>query len=71
MSTFTEARYLSSISYLRDALAEKQRHFPTPATPGTYSAKAERLLNERIARLWAELIETARAYPQEERRAAA
>ena len=71
MNTNTQAHYLSSLEALEAALAEKQRYFATPSLPGTFSAKAEALLNERLIRLWGEFTESARQYPQEERRAAA
>lgn len=71
MNIDTQASYLSSLEALQRALAEKQRHHATPSIPGTFSAKAEALLNARIIGLWGEFVASAREYPQEERRAAA
>jgi hypothetical protein len=71
MNINTQASYLSSLEALQRALAEKERGHPTPSIPGTFSAKAEALLNERIIRLWDEFVASAREYPQEARRMAA
>ena len=71
MNIDTQAHYLSSLDALQRALAEKQRDFPTPSLPGTFSAKAERLLNDRIIRLWAAFTASAREFPRETWRAAA
>ena len=71
MNIATQANYLSSLEALQRALTEKKRDHSTPSLPGTYSAKAEALLNARIIRLWGEFVASAREYPQEARRMAA
>ena len=71
MNIDTQAHYLSSRDALQRALADKQRDCPAPSLQGTFSAKAERLLNERIIRLWAEFTASAREFPRETWRAAA
>jgi hypothetical protein len=71
MNIKVQASYLSSLEALQRAMVEKKRDYATPSLPGTFSAKAEALLNARITRLWNEFLSVAREYPQEKRRAAA
>lgn len=70
MNIDAQASYLSSLEALQRAVVEREA-YPSFIAPGSLMERARTALDARIARLWAEFKESAREFPQAERRATA